>query len=202
MLIQHEQPIDCGEKGGVSDRRLHHRMNIMKRAQLFPVAQEVTFPINNMSHKGVAGEAGQTLTLRQCVHLSFNNHRYLEATVRWVEGLQAGLELKEPLLFAPGSEPLSTPSSAHMPRALRIPVDLKATLIVSGPRGAGTVRDISNGGMRIETAIDLPEGEPLLVQLIGCAAVLGRVQWSRKGRIGVKFKREVDLKTLLVEASK
>ena len=79
-------------------------------------------------------------------------------------------------------------------RYARAPIDAPLTFTVKGKNDwkDGVGRDVSIGGMSIETAEKLPFGVEVevSVQLPGDDDIFllpGTVRWSRDGRIGVQF---------------
>lgn len=175
------------------DRRQHPRRRVLMAAEIYPIEQEVGFPIRNISHKGVMGLSALRLFVRQRVHISFNDSRYLAGQVCWADGDRYGLELNEPLMFPGGTEPLLDPDSDHLRRNQRIPVELSATLLTSLPVLPARIRNVSQRGMLVEIAKGLSEGERILVQLRDRVAMAGRVQWVRGGFAGVHLDGEMDL---------
>lgn len=175
------------------DRRQHPRLRVLMAAELYPIDQEVGFPVRNISHKGVMGLSALRLCIRQRVHISFNDSRYLAAQVAWADGDRYGLELAEPLMFPAGTEPFIDPDPEFQRRSQRIPVELSATLLTSLPVLPARIRNLSQRGMLLEVSSALSEGERILIQLRDRIAAAGRVQWVRDGFAGVHLDGEIDL---------
>ena len=73
---------------------------------------------------------------------------------------------------------------------LDVPVEFEVK--GGGARGAGTARDISLGGMFIETASPIAFNSPVVVYLTiprhpGPLAFPGIVRWAREGGMGIQF---------------
>jgi hypothetical protein len=182
-----------GSLDQAANRRRHIRHWVLKSATIHPFREEVAFLIGNISHLGVMGRSAIPLSLRQCVFITLNGHHYMAGEVRWAEGDRFGLQLEDPLFCMPGGQPEpASPQAGLTPRSIRIPVDLAATLVTTAPRLPARIRNISNGGMMIETGTSIGEGERLLVAMKGRLAIAGRVQWSVGGRIGLRFEHELD----------
>lgn len=187
MLGKHcDQPI---QDEGNDERRRHPRRSVFKTAIVFPIYKEVGISLENMSQSGLSGICALNLSIRQPVHVSFDSRCFLAAEVRWVNGKQCGLMMEDPVLLPNCDELLSpAPDLDLEARAPRIPVDLSATLVTSGPMLAGTIRNMSAEGMMIEIGGRVVEGERLLVRVKGQdVAVIGRVQWSSGPLAGVFF---------------
>jgi hypothetical protein len=195
MFLDKVEAGESPEEDG-DDRRLHPRRRVLMAAEIYPVEQEVGFPIRNISHKGVMGMSALRLCIRQRVHISFNDARYLPAQVCWADGGRYGLELDEPLLFPAGTEPAIELDQNQLRKSPRIPVELSATLLTSLPVLPARIRNLSQRGMLMEISAQLSEGEKILVQLRDRVAVAGRVQWVRKGFAGVHLDGDMDLQSL------
>lgn len=69
-----------------------------------------------------------------------------------------------------------------------------ATVCFEGDRSASPVRvrNISAGGMMIDTAIAHPEGTLVIANLKQIGTVDGRIVWSTEKRIGIAFDTAID----------
>ena len=172
---------------GMQDRRAHLRKTVFKTALIYPVLDEASLSITNISSHGVNGRTALDLSLREQVHFSFDGTDFITAEVRWTNGLQAGLLAEDQLLWVGGNDALlGKLTDTHEIRQSRLTVDITGTLIKSAPVMVGTVRNISDQGMMIEVD-SLREGTRLLVKTRWEAARMGRVQWQRTGMVGVFF---------------
>ena len=70
---------------------------------------------------------------------------------------------------------------------------LSANVTIEGADPFTTrVRNLSSGGMMIDSAIDLLPGTRLTADLRGIGIIEGRIAWSSPGRAGVAFDAEID----------
>ena len=174
-----------------ADKRRHPRKTVFKSALLYPVLKEANLAISNISSQGVSGRSALELALRQQVHISFNSEDFLTAEVRWTHGERCGLLMEESLLWLSGHDTLmENLGPDQQPRESRIAVDMQATLVTSAPVMVGTIRNMSNEGMMIETH-GLREGTRLLVKSRDLQVRMGRVQWSSGGMAGLFFERGI-----------
>jgi hypothetical protein len=85
-------------------------------------------------------------------------------------------------------------SAAQQREAVRDSMFLHAT--VSALNGTtefvGRVRNLSAGGMMVETPVELAPGEGIACELRGIGRVDGRVAWSAEGRLGIAFDAAID----------
>ncbi|MDM7957157.1 PilZ domain-containing protein [Blastomonas sp.] len=56
------------------------------------------------------------------------------------------------------------------------------------------VRNLSPGGMMIESDLEVSQGQHLVAVLRNIGAVRGQIAWARSKRFGVAFDREIDPK--------
>lgn len=86
-----------------------------------------------------------------------------------------------------------TDAAESKPRKSRSNFFLTATLSRIGKADfAGRIRNLSSGGMMIETTESLADGEPVVAELRGIGRVAGRVAWVRPPRAGIAFAVEID----------
>lgn len=185
MFAPHGATFDISEAG--SDKRRHPRKTVFKSALLYPVLEEASLTISNVSNHGISGRGASALNLRQQVHISFNSEDYLTAEVRWTHGERCGLLTEEPLLWLAGQATLMEQLAPDQhPRESRMSVDMQATLVTSAPVMVGTIRNMSAEGMLVE-AHGLRDGTRLLVKSRDRHVRMGRVRWSSGGMVGLFF---------------
>lgn len=169
------------------ERRRHPRRAVFKTARVYPVLRQIGWNVEDISRGGMSGLCAVSLSVRQAVHVSFNQRTWLGAEVRWVNGLRCGIMMDELLPLPDWEEPRALAERALQGRAVRLPVDLGATMAISGPMLAATVQNISSKGMMIAVGSRLAEGELLLVNVKGQSTFLGRVQWANGHQAGLYF---------------
>ena len=93
------------------------------------------------------------------------------------------------------------PVRQHVERPERtLTLLMVAKLRTSGREGLCRIRNVSTGGLRLETRMALGCGDPVCVEVRGRREVRGSVAWARDGRAGVSFDSEVALDALLAVA--
>lgn len=68
------------------------------------------------------------------------------------------------------------------------------TLDDSGETHKVKVRNLSPGGMMIESDLTVTQGQRIVATLRNIGPVKGQIAWARKGRFGVAFDYEIDPK--------
>lgn len=59
------------------------------------------------------------------------------------------------------------------------------------------VLDISRGGLRTTLPVVLKRGHPLKLVLKGIGEVRAKVAWTKKGEVGIKFDKPINLETVI-----
>ena len=94
-------------------------------------------------------------------------------------------------------EILSTAQQGPRPRMPRIEVDCFATVRDGGRVHRMRVHDVSQGGVKLESAVLLDAGADLVVSLPGLDPQSAAVRWSEDGYLGVTFNRLLPLTELV-----
>ncbi|MFM9977344.1 MAG: PilZ domain-containing protein [Sphingomonadaceae bacterium] len=91
----------------------------------------------------------------------------------------------------------------HKPRAARLTTILLVARMSIGQRDdLCRVRNISVGGMRIETLASVEVGQAIDVELKNGVSVRAEVMWVRDAAAGVRFEAPVDIAEVLAPAGK
>jgi hypothetical protein len=88
----------------------------------------------------------------------------------------------------------SSPGAAHTRVSARESMFLAATIWFDGEEALMPVRirNISAGGMMIDSAVPRIKGLPLVAELKTIGKVSGKVAWSHDQRMGILFDRPID----------
>lgn len=114
--------------------------------------------------------------------------------VAWLRGGSVGVEFDNPVDII---EILSSSSDGPRPRMPRIEVDCFATVRDGGKIHRMRVHDVSQGGVKLETARILDQGSDLVVSLPGLDPQPAAVRWIEDGYLGVTFNRLLPLTDLV-----
>ena len=118
----------------------------------------------------------------------------VSCTVSWLREGSVGLEFDRPVDIV---EILSGSNDGPRPRMPRIEVDCFATVRDGGEVHRMRVHDVSQGGVKLESARVLDNGADLVVSLPGLAPQSAAVRWSEDGFLGVTFNRLLPLAELV-----
>jgi hypothetical protein len=121
----------------------------------------------------------------------------LTGVVEWVNGSDVGLRFDEPAdMFA-----LITRNLVHQPgdarRMPRIELDAPAWLEAGSRREIITVRNLSDGGAKIETRVPLVVHEQVILTLDGFRPAPGIVRWVQGSVAGIAFAPELPWQELM-----
>ena len=190
-MIQHQRHAILDESlmppaiGRREPRLTQHRRSIglLVDGTVFPMV------LKNLSCRGASGVVEEPISCLGRVTLLFEGGRRVGGQIRWSRGNEIGIELagQLPLAVLVGS------SSGHAARERRIAVRRPATIVVHGQERAATIRNISSGGMLIETVLGLVPGQSIEVWCGKAFRLVGQVRWAARGRGGLQFPAPIDL---------
>ena len=187
MDLGNSGPTQTTDNRSDAERRRATRTSVFLPATIYFVEQVVEARIHNASASGFMGEADAELSIGQQIHLWLGKTAYHLATVRWITGRKFGVSLPNALALLGGkSAAWKEDDGVHDARAVRVPLDVLADLYISRPPRPGTVRNISETGLLLDSGPDLQVGQQLLVALKGRGCIHGRIQWTGGGKAGVR----------------
>lgn len=115
-------------------------------------------------------------------------------TVSWRCDESVGVEFATPVDVV---EILSTAQEGPRPRMPRIEVDCFATVRDGGRVYRMRVHDVSQGGVKLESAVIVGPGADLVVSLPGLDPQAATSRWNEDGFLGVTFNRLLPLAELV-----
>ncbi len=121
----------------------------------------------------------------------------ISRTVARIEGSNVGISLEE----RPDEEELLAAHSGlengWRPRLPRVEVDRLATLRLGAKTYGVSTRDISQGGVKIETDQPFDVGEEVVLTLDKFRPVHGAVRWYHEGLCGIAFNQVIPFHELM-----
>lgn len=137
--------------------------------------------LRNISPSGVCFAGVNTLKTGDRLTFCFGNGGPREGTVAWTKGSLFGVKASDEIGGDAG-EPRNHPA-----RAVRLPLEGKATLYVGGTPSECAVHNLSLKGACISTAAPLREGQLVSLEVAGQSFELATVKWARDGKAGLRF---------------
>lgn len=131
------------------------------------------------------------------VTLELNNGQGISGRVGWIVDGEAGILFDQPIdvIGTIARNLAALPADRrHMPR-----VELRQTAAVRHDSRVehGQTRNISQGGLCIETALDLSRDAPVQLTLDGLRPLGGTVRWVRDRLAGIAFDEDLGWQTLM-----
>ena len=118
----------------------------------------------------------------------------IDGAVSWVRDSSAGITFDAPVDVI---DLLSASMGGPRPRMPRIEVDCFATVRDGANMFRMRVRDVSQGGLKLESATILPRGSDVVVSLPGLDPQPCVVRWNEAGFTGITFNRLLALPILV-----
>ena len=115
-------------------------------------------------------------------------------TVSWIREASVGVEFATPVDVV---EILSNAQDGPRPRMPRIEIDCFATVRDGAAVHRMRVHDVSQGGIKLETSVELSKGADLVVSLPGLDPQSATIRWIEAGQVGVTFNRLMPLADLV-----
>lgn len=150
--------------------------------------------IKNISEGGMMIRPYCTLVEGTKLTIELKTGCSVPCTVAWIREAAAGVEfdtLVDVLEILAGSQ------DGPRPRMPRIEVDCHATVRDGSMVHRMRVQDVSQGGLKLETAVVLNTGTGLVVSLPGLDPQPASVRWNEGGQLGATFNRLLPLADLV-----
>jgi hypothetical protein len=176
------------------DRRSDERYLSLLRVGAMSVAgtRELCL-IRNISAGGMMIRAYSHIAVGARLSIELKQGDPISGIVQWVENGLTGVTFDSPIdvlgLLASGTGP--------RPRLPRIEVDCTAWVRQDGDVLRTRAVNVSQGGIRVETAAQLSVGADVVVTLPGLTPAAGVVKWSHSGAFGIGFNRALVLSELV-----
>jgi hypothetical protein len=115
-------------------------------------------------------------------------------TVRWVEGDNVGIGFDVPVDVV---DLLTNSMEGPRPRMPRVEVNCFASLRQGAEVHRVHARDVSQGGVKIDTSAPLLVGAEVVVSLAGLEPLPGVVRWQDRGSFGITYNKIMPLPVLV-----
>lgn len=150
--------------------------------------------IKNISEGGMMIRPYCDLTEGANLTVELKTGYLVNCTVSWLREGSVGLAFDRPVDVV---EILSASNDGPRPRMPRIEVECFATVRDGGEVHRMRVRDVSQGGVKLESTRVLESGADLVISLPGLDPQPAAVRWSEEGYLGVTFNRLLPLAELV-----
>lgn len=150
--------------------------------------------IKNVSSGGMLIRAYSAMAPGTAVSIELKQGEMIGATVNWVKDDNVGITFNEPVDVV---DLLATSMDGPRPRMPRIEVRCIASVRQDGNVYGMRARDVSQGGIKVESDRDLELMAHVVVTLPGLPPMQGVVRWKEAGAYGITFNRLLALSDLV-----
>jgi hypothetical protein len=150
--------------------------------------------IKNVSSGGMLIRAYSAMTPDTAVSIELKQGEVIPARINWVKEDNVGISFDRPVDVV---DLLATSMDGPRPRMPRIEVRCIASVRRDGNVYGMRARDISQGGIKVESDRNLNLGDEVVVTLPGLAPAQGVVRWKDAGAYGITFNRLLALSDLV-----
>jgi hypothetical protein len=150
--------------------------------------------IKNVSASGMMIRTYSTMAEGRRVSVELKQGQLVSGEVRWVRDHNVGIAFDQRIDV---DELLSASTEGPRPRMPRVEVGCAGSARQGASVSAIKVHDISQGGLKAESARPLMQGEEVVVTLPGLAPLHGIVRWQDGTLHGISFNRLLALSELV-----
>jgi hypothetical protein len=150
--------------------------------------------IKNISAGGMMIRAYCALTAGTRISIELKRGEQIHGTVSWIQDGSAGIEFYERVDVV---ELLANSMEGPRPRMPRVEVRCIASVRQGSQVYGMRAHDISQGGLKVESARDLEVGSDVVVTLPGLSTQTGVIRWRDGRSYGITFNRLLALTELV-----
>lgn len=184
-----DAPPSCPER-----RRGDRQLRLFRVGSLMIGDRQELCLIRNISASGMMIHAYCAIEPGTRLSVELKSGELVDGTALWVSGDAVGLEFDKRVDVV---ELLSTSMEGPRPRMPRIGVECVIWIREGADVHRSYACDISQGGVRITTELDLGIGSDVVVTLPGLPPVAAVVRWSDAGSYGLTFNTVLPLPLLV-----
>lgn len=178
-------------------RRQTRHMTILRVGTLIIDGRRELCLIRNISAGGLMAHVYSTLAMGQQLYVELKTNQRIAGEISWIEGSNVGISFSE---LADVEELLASQSvldNGWRPRLPRVEVDRLATLRIGSKTYGVSTRDISQGGVKVETDQPFEVGDEIVLTLDKFRPVHGVVRWYQEGLCGISFNQVIPFHDLM-----
>ena len=178
-------------------RRQTRHLTILRVGTLIVDGRRELCLIRNISAGGLMAHVYSQLAVGKELSVELKTNHRIAGKVAWIEGTNVGIAFEEQ---ADVEELLATHSGLEAgwrPRLPRVEVDRLATLRLGATTYGVSTRDISQGGVKIETDRPFQVGDEVVLTLDKFRPIHGVVRWYHEGLCGISFNQVIPFHELM-----
>ncbi len=178
-------------------RRDQRHMTILRVGTLFVDQRRELCLIRNISAGGLMAHIYSKVEAGEALAVELKTNQRIAGHVTWVEGANVGISFKEPIDVEEILASHSVLENGWRPRLPRVEVDRLATMRVGARVYGVSLRDISQGGVKLETDQPIDTGEDVVLALEKFRPVQGVTRWYHEGLCGISFNQVIPFRDLM-----
>lgn len=180
------------------ERRTQRRhMTILRVGTIFIDGRRELCLIRNISAGGLMARVYSVLAKDDPVAVELKTDERIEGRISWSEGGNVGVAFNAPIDVEAMLASQTTLAKGLRPRLPRVEVDRLAILRVGAHAYGVSTRDISQGGVKIETDAPFTEGEDVVLTLDKFRPIQGVIRWYDDGLCGIAFNQVIPFHELM-----
>lgn len=180
---------------GVDNRRSGERHMTLFRVGSFEIdGRRELCLIRNISAGGMMVRAYCDLQKDMRLVIELKSGQPIAGQVSWVRDQYSGIAFDEPIDVI---DILSAGQEGPRPRMPRIEANCYASIRDDGVQHRARLRDISQGGAKLECAAELRGGTHVVASIAGLPAIAAVVCWSDGSHVGLSFNRVLPLSEMI-----
>lgn len=180
------------------DRRTQPRhISILRVGTLIVDGRRELCLIRNISAGGLMAHVYSVLDKGQPVAIELKTNQRIAGKVSWTEGANVGVTFDEQIDVEELLASQGALDNGWRPRLPRVEVDRLATLRIGARVFGVSTRDISQGGVKVETDTPFAEGDAVVLTLDKFRPIQGVVRWYGDGLCGIAFHQVIPFHELM-----
>ena len=178
-------------------RREMRHLTILRVGALIGANGRELCLIRNISAGGLMAHVYSNHSLGAAVAVELKSNHAVPGVIVWADQSNVGIEFDEPIDVEDMLSSQAALENGWRPRLPRVEVDRLATLRCGARLYGVNTRDISQGGVKVETDQPLEVGREVVLTMEKFRPVAGVVRWSRDGLAGIAFNHLIPFHELM-----
>ena len=137
------------------------------------------------------------LNLDERIELDLATGEQIAGTVAWRRGPEVGLRFEKPIDILPILARNLAGQPGERRRMPRVELSCRGRIKAGSRDTLVRLRDLSQGGARIESHVPFAAGEEIELQVEGLPLIAGSVRWAEGGVAGLAFDPELEWQALM-----
>jgi hypothetical protein len=178
-------------------RRATRHLTILRVGALIGANGRELCLIRNISAGGLMAHVYSNHPLGSAVTIELKSNQSVPGTVVWADQANLGIEFNTPIDVEEMLSNQAALETGWRPRLPRVEVDRLATLRCGARLYGVNTRDISQGGVKVETDQPLEVGREIVLTMEKFRPVAGVVRWCQGGLAGIAFNNLIPFHELM-----